>query len=81
MPTINYNNDTNNPNFGCVTALILFSIMGIAFIFGFCIGQMAIYDNYKRDVCQAISITTEDYINCNNLDWKIIIKQIPKRRK
>ena len=74
-------NETNNPNFGCVIVLIFFIIIGMAFMFGFLVGQWSANDDYKRDVCQAISVTTEDYINCNNLDWKIIIKQVPKRRK
>lgn len=70
----------NNSN--VTLPLLLFcTIVVTNCMIGILIGQSMVYNDYRREVCQALSVTAEDYINCNSLDWKSIIKQIPKRRK
>lgn len=36
------------------------------------------YNEYKREICQVISITAEEYINCNTMEWEDILRKIPK---
>lgn len=70
----------NNSN-GILPLLLFSTIVVTSCMIGILIGQSMVYNDYRREICQALSVTAEDYINCNSKDWKSIIKQIPKRRK
>lgn len=44
------------------------------------IGIDVIYNDFRRDACQAISVTTKEYINCNTLQWEDVVKKISKAK-
>lgn len=52
-------------NLGC-TILILITLIGsIFFVWGFLAGANYTNTNLHQEICQKLSLSAEDYINCN----------------
>lgn len=61
--------------FFCGIIIVLLSV-----IFG-TLGRDMLYSQHRQDVCRVMSVTAEDYINCNSMLWEDIIKQLSKEIK
>lgn len=52
-------------NFGCITLIGIFLLNIIFFAIGFLTGINNTNTDLHREICQQLSISAEDYINCN----------------
>lgn len=73
----------DNNSEGKIGALIFLIVMIICYSIGVIVlcrtaANQNSYNEYRREICQAISITTEEYINCNQMNWEDILTKIPK---
>lgn len=63
---------------GCGLFLAMIVLVVFSFAVGFVTGTADLSSGYRRQICQKLSITTEDYINCNAQKFSEVINKIPK---
>lgn len=73
----------NNNSEGKIEALIFLIVIIICYSIGVIVlcrtaTTQNSYNEHRREICQTISITTEEYINCNQMNWEDILTKIPK---